>query len=126
MKKLLSFVAVATMFVACGSDAPKAGEAPEVVAKKCLDEFAKGEVKKFANCFRFESEDEKKKFIEFTGEKAKSNEKMGGIKSLETKLSVLFEDTATVKVLATFKNGKSFDDNVDLIKVNNTWYIMKK
>lgn len=125
MKKLFSFVAVATMFVACGSDAPKAGEAPEVVAKKCFDEFTKGEVKKFANCFRFESEDEKKKFIEDLDIKVKSFERMGGIKSLETKLLGLFEDRARVKVLGTFKNGESIDDNVDFIKVNNTWYIKK-
>lgn len=123
MKKLFSLAALAVMFVACGSDAPKAGEAPEVVAKKCLDEFAKGEVKKFANCFRFESEDEKKKFIEDNGKKAKRFERMGGIKSVETKLSYSIEDKARVKILVTFKNGDSFDDNVDLIKINDTWYI---
>lgn len=123
MKKLFSFVAVAVMFVACGNYVPKAGDAPEVVAKKCLDEFAKGEVKKFANCFRFESEDEKKKFIEYMGKKAKSYEKMGGFKSLETKLLYSIGDTARVKVLGTFKNGDSFDQNhMDLIKINDTWY----
>lgn len=125
MKKLLSFVAVATMFVACGSDAPKAGEAPEVVAKKCFDELAKGEVKKFANCFRFESEDEKKKFIEYMETKVRTNQIPDGTKSLETKLLGLFEDRARVKLLGTFKNGDSLDENVDLIKVNNTWYFKK-
>ncbi|WP_267523778.1 DUF4878 domain-containing protein [Campylobacter sp. MG1] len=123
MKKLLSFVAVAVMFVACGSDAPKAGEAPEVVAKKCFDELAKGEVKKFANCFRFESEDEKKNFIEFMERKVRSNQIPDGTKSLETKLLGLFEDRARVKLLATFKSGDSLDKNVDLIKINDTWYI---
>lgn len=124
MKKLLSFVAVAFMFVACGSDAPKAGEAPDVVAKNCLNTYAKGEKKEFANCFHL-SENEKQEIIKELTEKANRYEEVGGIKSVETNLLFVLENSAKVKAVITFKNGESFSQNLDLIKVNNTWYFKK-
>ena len=125
MKKLLSFVAVAFMFVACGSYTPKAGDAPDVVAKNCLDGFVKGEIEQVAKCFQFESENEKQEFIKELTFKANVFEKDGGIKSIETNLLFVLENSAKVKTVATFKNGKSFSQNLDLIKVNNTWYFKK-
>ncbi|WP_267523771.1 DUF4878 domain-containing protein [Campylobacter sp. MG1] len=131
MKKLFSFVAVAVMFVACGNYVPKAGDAPEVVAKKCFDMLYTNEInqaKQFAKCIQENERQEFLTFIDKSADEAKSRQeefikKTGGIKSVKTKLLYLFEDTATVKVLVTYKNGESFDNRVDLIKINDTWYI---
>ncbi|WP_267523777.1 DUF4878 domain-containing protein [Campylobacter sp. MG1] len=133
MKKLLSFLVFAFMLVACGNYVPKAGDAPEVVAKKCLDMYSTFEInqmKQYAKCIQENKRQEFLTYIDNLADNIKSKkeefmEKTGGIKSLETKLSVLFEDTAEVKVLVTFKNGESSDNYEDLIKINDTWYFKR-
>ena len=125
MKKLLSFVAVATMFVACGSYIPKVNDAPEVVAKKCLNTYVKGEIEQFAKCFQFESEDEKQELIKEMAGKSNNIKKMGGIKSIEVSMLEQIDNLAEVKVVTTLKNGESFVNKLGLMKIKNIWYFRR-
>lgn len=123
MKKLLSFVAVAFMFVACGS------ETPEEVAKNFAKLALEGENEQALKCIYFKSEDEKQEMIKNAieyehGTRAKKEvAEKGGIQSIEASRLEQIENLAKVKVVVTYKNGDVTDNKLNLIKIKDKWYI---
>lgn len=125
MKKLLSFVAVAFMSVACGSDTP------DVVAKNCHKAYFEGDLNKYTQCFYFKSEDVKQKHIEDLISNINRSRKMvagvGGIKSIEASILREFKDdngiqTAEIQAIITANNGEIHKLTNELKKVGNNWY----
>lgn len=125
MKKLLSFVAVAFMFVACGS------ETPEEVAKNCMKLEREGEIEQALKCIYFKSEEEKQEKIkeaikyEYGAKAKKEVAEKGGIQSIEASRLEQIENLAKVKVVVTYKNGDVKDEKLNLIKIKDKWYINK-
>ncbi|MBT0881276.1 MULTISPECIES: DUF4878 domain-containing protein [unclassified Campylobacter] len=48
---------------------------------------------------------------------------MGSVKSIETSLDYELGGSAGVRYKVTFNNGESFSKEMNLIKINNTWYM---
>lgn len=123
MKKLLSFIAVAFMFAACGS------ETPEEVAKNFAKLALKGENEQALKCVYFKSEDEKQEKIkeaikyEYGAKAKKEVAEKGGIQSIEASRLEQIENLAKVKVVVTYKNGDVKDEKLNLIKIKDKWYI---
>lgn len=123
MKKLLSFIAVAFMFVACGS------ETPEEVAKNFAKLALEGENEQALKCVYFKSEDEKQEKIkeaikyEYSAKAKKEVAEKGGIQSIEASRLEQIENLAKVKVVVTYKNGDVKDEKLNLIKIKDKWYI---
>ncbi|MBZ7986386.1 DUF4878 domain-containing protein [Campylobacter sp. Cr9] len=123
MKKLLSFIAVAFMFVACGS------ETPEEVAKNFAKLALEGENEQALKCVYFKSEDEKQEKIkeaikyEYGAKAKKEVAEKGGIQSIEASRLEQIENLAKVKVVVTYKNGDVKDNKLNLIKIKDKWYI---
>lgn len=118
MKKILSFVVFAFMFVACGSDTP------DVVAKKCMNAMFEGDMKQLVKCFYFESEDKKEESVKKMIDDISYIKSMKArIKSLET--SILEETKNTAEVQVTIIRNDRVDKNeLQLIKIDDTWYMV--
>lgn len=125
MKKLLSFVFIAFMFVACGSDTP------DVVFKKYLSAYFQGEAKEAAKYVYFKSEDEKNAWIkdlnQYAGMIKTGIARAGGIKSIETFVLKESDNKAEVNCVVTFVSiSKGIMPNeckTNLTKINGTWYL---
>lgn len=127
MKKLLSLVAIAFTFVACGSDTP------EEVVKKCMNAVYKLDAKQLLACSYYKTDDEKDKAskIIMKGieriEKIISSEKDFSY-SIETNKISELENLAKIKLITTIKaSGKmnKKEEVINLIKVDNKWYLEK-
>ncbi|MBZ7991941.1 MULTISPECIES: hypothetical protein [unclassified Campylobacter] len=81
------------------------------------------EDKQAVKCFNFKSEDEKNILLEKMSYKAKGIQEMGSVKSIETSLDYELGSSAGVRYKVTFNNGESFSKEIDLININNTWYM---
>ena len=123
MKKLLGFIMLAFMFVACGSDTP------DVVVKKCMQAYIKEDVKQVAKCAYYKTEDEKQRYLKDIIYSIKRDKEFintkSGVKLIETSIVNENENVAQVKVVVMYNNGDKDNGLIDLVKINGSWYVKK-
>lgn len=122
MKKLLSFVFVAFMFVACG-------DSPESIAKKYMTAVMEADMKQAVKYLYFGTDEKKQRVAKEMSENIGSFKKYiaerGGVKSIDITLIEMnkVETKAKVKSTTIYNNGETQSEDLEFIKIDGTWYI---
>ena len=125
MKKFLLALIAIFILAGCGSD-------PKGVAEDFVRALYEGDSKTLVDIIDIPDKDRSDdgsmqmingKLMQMAGAGKEEASKRGGLKSISGELQTISEESATVEVSASFKNGTNRTEGVKLVKKDGKWKV---
>ena len=125
MKKFLLALIAIFVLAGCGSD-------PKGVAEDFIRALYEGDSKTLVDVVYIPDKERSRegatemingKLMQMAGAGREEASKRGGLKSVSGELQTISEESATVEVSASFKNGTSRTEGVKLVKKDGKWKV---
>lgn len=125
MKKILLALIAIFVLAGCGSD-------PKGVAEDFIRALYEGDSKTLVDAIDIPDKDRSDdgsmqmingKLMQMAGAGKEEASKRGGLKSVSGELQTISDESATVEVSASFKNGTNRTEGVKLVKKDGKWKV---